>query len=208
MRHSREGGRIADAQTPASPGKLVISGSSAGGFGSLANYTVFREAWPNARGYLVDDSGPPLIGDAIPLLTREAWYASWNLGASLDSFCPNCRTDMSAGLREILSRYPQDRVALLSHLQDEVIRWFFFGTITSSPPFVTPMPADEFEAELRLLGTTVMDPATTTAKYFFTAGDGHPTLEDPTVITTPPPGLPAWIDLMLSDSDQWMSASD
>jgi hypothetical protein len=191
-----------------SPGKLVVAGSSGGGFGSLVNYPTFRASWPQAKAYLVDDSGPPLIGDAIPAITRAGWFASWNLGETLDPFCPECPADMSAGLREVLARYPNDRVALLSHLQDKVIRGFF-GTITLTPtPALTPMPADVFEAQLRLLGTTVMDPATTNGKYFFTAGDGHPTLEDPTAITTPSPGLEAWIDLMLSDSAAWASASD
>ncbi len=199
------------APTFPDPGKLVIAGASAGGFGSLANYTTFRAQWPNAKGYLVDDSGPPLIGDTIPFLTRAVWYASWNLGASLDTFCTGCRDDMSQGLREITRRYPQDRIALVSHLQDEVIRGFF-GKFTIVPePSFTPMPADEFEAALRELGTTVMDPATANAKYFFTAGDGHPTLEDPSAITSPEPGLPSWLELMLSDSSDsasWTSLSD
>jgi hypothetical protein len=195
------------APTFPDPGKLVIAGASAGGFGSLANYTTFRAQWPNAKGYLVDDSGPPLIGDAIPSFSLAAWYENWNLGASLDTFCPNCRTDMSAGLREIARRYPSDRLALVSHLEDEVIRGFF-GTVDFSELSFTPMPADEFEAELRKLGTTVMDPATANAKYFFTAGDGHPTLEDPSAITSPEPGLPDWLELMLSDSTSWTSLSD
>lgn len=191
-----------------SPRKLVVAGASGGGFGSLANYTAVRSVWPAAKAYMVDDSGPPLIGSAIPAATRAAWYESWNIGASLDGFCPGCRTDMSAGLREILTRYPQDRVALLSHLHDEVIRGFF-GTITITPtPALTPMPADEFEAELRRLGTTVMDPATPNAKYFYAAGDRHPMLEDPTTVMTPSPGLEAWLELMLSDSASWASASD
>ena len=189
-------------------GKLVISGASAGGFGSLSNYVTFRAEWPHAKGYLVDDSGPPLIGEAIPFYTRGLWYANWGLGATLDGFCPECRTDMSAGLREITARYPDDRVALVSHLQDEVIRGFF-GTLTLDGGELgfTSMPAAVFEDHLRTLGTTVMDPATANAKYFFTAGDGHPTLEDPTAIATPSPGLPEWLELMMSDSP-WTSVSD
>jgi hypothetical protein len=195
------------APTFPSPGKLVIAGSSGGGFGTLANYTTFRDAWPSAKSYLIDDSGPPLIGDAIPPTTRQLWYLSWNLGASLDPWCPECFSDLSQGITEIVKRYPQDRVALLSHLQDAVIRGFF-GTITVTPPSITPMSATTFESELRLLGTDRMDPATTAAKYFFTAGTAHPTLEDPTVITSPAPGLASWIDEMLSDSPSWVSASD
>src|SRR5512138_1097 len=101
-----------------SPGKLVVAGSSAGGFGSLANYPAFKSVWPGARSYLIDDSGPPLVGDAIPAASRSAWYASWNMGAAL-GFCPDCQTDMSAGMKELKQRYPEDRIALLSHNEDE-----------------------------------------------------------------------------------------
>ncbi len=188
--------------------KLVIAGSSAGGFGSLANYPAFRWYWPQAKAYLVDDSGPPLMGHAVPASSRAAWYASWNLSASLDAFCPECPQDLSAALRELTNRHPQDRMALLSHLQDGVIR-YFFGTITLYPPSITPMDATTFETALRQLGTEVMDPATANAKYFFTSGDGHPMLEpDPTAIITPDPGLTQWIQQMLSDDPSWASAAD
>ncbi len=117
------------------PRKLVVAGSSAGGFGALANYPAFRWYWPDAVSYLVDDSGPPLAGAAIPASTRAAWYASWDMGASLDAFCPSCQADFSQGLRALAARYPQDRIALLSHLQDLTIREFF-GTYTITPPYV------------------------------------------------------------------------
>lgn len=192
------------------PARLVVSGSSAGGFGTLVNYPAFRWYWPNAKSYLVDDSAPPLIGDAIPATSRTAWYASWNLGESLDRFCAGCRTDLSRGLVELESRYPDDRMALISHLQDLVIRQFF-GTFTPSPPYFVPMDAVVFETELSLLGTSVMDPATANAKYFFTNSPtptAHPSLEDPTQVTTPGAGLEAWLQEMLSDDPGWASASD
>jgi hypothetical protein len=189
------------------PAKVVVSGASAGGFGSLANYTTVRAYWPGAKGYLIDDSGPPLVGNAIPPASREAWYASWNLGASLGSFCPGCRTDMSQGLHEIFARHPDDRVALLSHLQDLTIRGFF-GTFTLLPsPTFVPMDAAAFETELRRLGTEVIAPAAN-AEYFFTQGEGHPTLEAPALVTTPGDGLEPWLELMLADSPGWQSAAD
>ncbi len=187
--------------------RLVVSGSSAGGFGSLTNYPDVRRYWPDAKAYLVDDSGPPLVGGAIPAGTREAWYARWGMGASLDGFCPQCRTDLSEGLRELAARYPQDRIALVSHLADATMRGFF-GTYSLVPPQLAPVSASRFETELRLLGASVLDPATANAKYFFTEGAGHPTLEDPTVVGTPAPGLEAWLELMFTDSPSWRSESD
>ena len=194
-----------------SPGKLVVAGSSAGGFGTLASYVLFRDRWPGARAYLVDDSGPPLIGDDIPASTRAAWYASWNLGASLDGFCAGCRSDLSEGLRTLLARYPADRMALVEHLQDAVVRRFY-GTYTidlgnPSLSVIRPVPASTFEANLRKLGTTVLDPSPN-GRYLFSAGDAHPTLDDPGQVTTPPPGLPAWLEQMLSDDPAWRSVSD
>ncbi len=191
--------------------KLVVAGSSAGGFGSLANYPYFRSEWPEAKAYLVDDSGPPLQGDAIPVSLRDAWYASWKMGATLDSFCPSCQSDISLGLSYVLGTYQTDRVALLSHTQDATIR-AFFGTYSYSlpSPGITPMPAATFETALRALGTQVMDPKTANGKYFFTAVPSptdHPTLEDPSVVGTPNPGLAAWIQEMLSDSPDWISAA-
>ncbi len=198
--------------TFANPGKVIVAGSSAGGFGALANYPYFRAQWPNAKSYLIDDSGPPLAGDAIPAATRDAWYSSWNMGASLDAFCTECRTDMSAGMRNLAATYPNDRIALLSHLRDAVIS-AFFGTYSLSPPSFTPMDPLVFESDLRSLGTNVMDPATGNAKYFFTLGQNrtgthHPTLDDPASITTPGPGLDAWLEQMLSDSTAWASVAD
>lgn len=190
-----------------SPRKLVVAGTSAGGFGALANYPTLRARWPAARAYLVDDSGPPLVGDAIPANLRDAWYSRWNVGASLGDFCPGCRDDVSGALREIARRHPQDRIALVSHLHDLVIRGFF-GGFSLTPPSFSPMTAAEFEAELRRLGTTVMDPATPNAKYFYPSGTGHAALVDPGAVTTPPPGLGAWLELMLSDSPAWTSAAD
>jgi hypothetical protein len=193
------------------PGRLVVAGSSGGGFGTLANYVTMRDRWPAAKAYLVDDSAPPLVGDDIPAANRAAWYASWNLGVSLDAFCPGCRQDLSQGLREILKRHPRDRVALVEHLQDAVIRGFYgtytLDTRTFPPaPVAGPMAASTFEAALRRLGTTVLDPSPN-GRYLFSAGDAHPTLEDPGRVTTPAPGLTAWLQQMLSDDPAWGSVS-
>lgn len=192
-----------------SPGRLLVSGSSAGGFGALLNYPAFRWYWPDAKSYLLDDSGPPLIGAAIPASTHSAMFSSWNLGAALDYFCPGCRSDMSRGMTEVAAHFPGDRIALVSHLQDLTIRQFF-GTITLAPPYVVPMDGATFEGHLRDLGD-LLDPGTGNAKYFFTsspAATDHVTLADPTVVTTPSSGLGAWIQQLVSDDAGWGSVSD
>src|SRR5450432_884591 len=42
------------------PSRVVVSGTSAGGFGATLNYDMFRAAFPAAKMALVDDAGPLL----------------------------------------------------------------------------------------------------------------------------------------------------
>jgi pectinacetylesterase len=197
--------RLGPGLTLGASDRLVVAGSSAGGFGALANYPAIRARWPDAKAYLVDDSGPPLQGGGIPASSRAAWYASWNMGASLGPFCPDCQSDLSKGLTAVLATYPRDRVALLEHTQDEVIRGFF-GTVIATQPFLLPQDPVTFEAELRSLASAVIAPAPN-GRFFFTSGTGHPTLQDPPATSTPAPGLPAWIDQMVSDSPAWANVA-
>lgn len=202
--------RLAPAVALGPADKLVVAGSSAGGFGALANYETIRATWPQAKAYLVDDSGPPLVDDAIPPASRAAWYLEWNMAASLGSWCPECPTDLSRGLAHVLANHPADRVGLISHTEDETIR-YFFGTFSPTTLSYTPMAATVFHQDLLALGTTVLDTGATKGRFFYTASPtttAHPTLEDPTQETTPAPGLPAWIEQMVSDDPGWISVQD
>jgi hypothetical protein len=184
---------------------IVVTGSSAGGFGALANYPLFRSYWPAAQGALVDDSGPPLIGTAVPSASLAAWYASWNLGPALDPYCSGCRTDLSRSVDEIASRFPSDRLALLSYTQDYTVRTFFFTTAGI-------MPAATFQTALLDLGQQRFDNHSS-AGYFFSDGSlDTPVARPATTHTmlgavathrggaTPGVTLSAWLEAMIADS--------
>ena len=109
----------------AAPARVVIAGSSAGGYGATLNYDLFRRAYPGARAELVDDAGPLLEGDGIPADHRAAWYANWHLGDVVDPLCADCRADLSRLYPALVAKYPQDRMALLTSLQDQTIRTYF-----------------------------------------------------------------------------------
>jgi Pectinacetylesterase len=180
------------AATWPSPRKLVVSGGSAGGFGSVVNYDTFRRAWPGAETYLVDDSGPPLERGAIPQGLLNAWYESWRLDLALDPICGEaCRTDHSAGLAAVLAKYPADRIALLSSLQDQVIAGYF---VLSGP---------QLEQELRRLAADVLDPAPN-ARYFFVPGSSHTMLKTPAAFSQGVPLL-TWLGQQVSGDPAWIS---
>ena len=177
------------------PEKLIVTGSSAGGFGSLLAHDLARTRWPAAKGYLIDDSGPPLIGSDVPSVLRAAWYVSWRLERTLTPFCAGCPEDLSQALVALAQKYPEDRIALLSSRQDAVIRSFFgLG--------VNPMPAEAFEADLFELVDERIAPLAN-ARAFLVPGNGHALLEDVAEWSADGTPLPDWIRQMVHDEDGW-----
>jgi hypothetical protein len=174
------------------PERLVVSGSSAGGYGALLNYDLFRRVYPAARAYLVDDAGPLLEADGVPPSERDAWFTTWKLGDVVDPFCPACRTDLSAAYTALTSRYRGDRMALLSSLQDVTIRTYFM---------LTP---DAFQTALLQL---IADHITPTVGFrtFVITGEQHTLLSTMTTSTTNNVVLEPWLNDMVNDKAGWVS---
>jgi hypothetical protein len=179
--------------TVPTPGTVVVSGSSAGGFGAALNYDLVRGTFPHAKAYLIDDSGPPLIGDAIPKDLRDAWYKAWHLDKTLAPLCPNCQTDFSTLVPILAAKYPQDRMALLSNNQDGVIRGFFGN-----------QSAMQFETNLYTMASTVIDPHAN-FHYYFVAGTGHTFLFAPGLSSVKGVSLLSWLTQMGTDDPKWTS---
>ncbi len=175
------------------PGKVVLSGASAGGFGTVFNYDDTRATWPAAEMYMVDDSGPSLPGTSYPQALRDAWEASWGMGPLLTRVCgPTCRTDYAQSYAALASRYPDDRFALLSTLQDETIRSYLGLT-----------PA-AFEAALRAAARDSIAP-TANFEFFLVPGNRHTMLGEPQNFTSSGTNLFTWLQQMVEDDAAWTS---
>lgn len=174
------------------PRKLVLSGSSAGGYGATLNYDLYRTAYSAAAGYLIDDSGPLLVGDAIPKSLRDAWYPQWALARTLGSICPGCPSDLSLIYPALQVKYPSDRMSLLSYTQDGVIRAYFNMQTTT-----------QFQTNLYQLGTSRFDPSPR-SRVFFIAGDKHGLFGTPT-ITSQGTSLLTFLKQQVTDAQSWAS---
>jgi hypothetical protein len=114
------------------PTRVVLAGSSAGGFGALIAHRLLRARWPESSGVgvaVVDDSGPTFVGSTIPDALRGAWWDAWNLASTVSPSCPECRDDLSALFAHASAEHPADRLALLSTTADDTMR-MFFGAMT------------------------------------------------------------------------------
>src|SRR5262249_19883367 len=74
-------------------GELVVSGSRGGGYGAFFNYATIRDAFPKAKGWLVDDAGPPFPPAVVSQSIRDAFAGSWGSAATAQSVCAECATD-------------------------------------------------------------------------------------------------------------------
>ncbi|HNF96182.1 MAG TPA: pectin acetylesterase-family hydrolase [Pseudomonadota bacterium] len=183
------------AATVPMPGKLVVTGSSAGGFGSSLNYDLVRAFFPQAKSYLLDDSGPPMVGDAIPADLRQKWYTAWRLDQTIGKLCPDCNRDFSTLVPILGKRYPHDRMGLLSYTQDGVIRKFFGN-----------QSEQQFQQNLTAMAKSTIDPLPN-FHYYFVSGTGHTFLFTPGLTTVKGVSLLGWISQLGSDDPKWTSVT-
>jgi hypothetical protein len=195
------------AATFPNPGRLVVAGSSAGGFGALVNYEAFRWYWPDADAFLVDDSGPALVNNDVPADFRQAWFANWRINVATDPFCAACRDDLSAAWTELASMHRRDRLAFLSHTQDGVMGPFMLDTDA------------RFEEDVRQLEAEVLR-TTANARAFYDAGGDHMLLTPVDACgagswvashaagAAAPVSLDVWLERMLSGDAAWATAMD
>jgi hypothetical protein len=194
MRHvGRKNAELALARLRAtwpSPPRVVVSGTSAGGYGASFNYALFRDAFPVARMALVDDAGPLLEGNGIPADLRAAFYSMWHLGDVVTPLCPTCADDLSGLQAALAARHPNDRLGLLSSLADPVIGAYFRLT------------ADQFQASLN---TTVKDryAPTPNARAYLVAGTQHGFLPLAATTKSHDVTLDAWLDALANGGAGW-----
>lgn len=178
------------ASTWTDPARVVVSGSSAGGFGAILTYDLTRKTFPGSRMYLVDDAGPLLEGDALPAAEKQAWITAWNIGGFIDGLCAGCQTDFSKLETTLTTSYPNDRMALLSSLQDVTIRTYFML-----------MPA-VFQSDLLQMINDRLAPSVAFRAFAIT-GQQHTLLGTMTTSNTNGTVLEPWLDQMINDQEGW-----
>ncbi len=119
------------------PDKVLLTGASAGGFGSLVNFPQVADRFNRSDLTLLDDSGPIFFADDVlsPQL-GGGFIQQFGFEATLPAATVLFQPD---GLQNIYSyldgAYPDATFGLASHTEDQTIRYFFGfgqpdGTIT------------------------------------------------------------------------------
>lgn len=169
--------------------RVVVTGSSAGGFGAAINYERFAQAFAPTRTDLVDDSGPPFPASRTPYLAQ--WNEAWDLFGAFPKDCAECANDPAKVVPYYSAKYPSSRFALLSYDRDDVISRFY------------SMSAEDFKVAIEEVAAGPFGKLPN-GRYFYVAGTSHTMLRS---LSTASNGttLGAFLQSMISDAADWKS---
>jgi hypothetical protein len=112
--------------------KVLLSGSSAGGFGTLLNFDRTQEFFKQSKVYAVTDSGFPFRDQFLEPCLQKEWRELWGLDKILPKDCTGCFNADGGGLADGLGTYIfkqkyKGRVlgGGISSTQDQIIKLFF-----------------------------------------------------------------------------------
>jgi hypothetical protein len=176
------------------PRRIVLAGTSAGGYGTILGAAVVRLAYPHTPLFVVNDGGIGLTNPEDPSLA-DAIADEWKVLQFLPASCGDCveNGQFTGIVGWALDHDPSLRVADFSSYQDGVIGGVFLG-----------MEGPDFE-KLLVEETGKLHAAHPDRfERFFVKGSGHTALlagyydvsiEGQTLIE--------WIQAMLDGSDAW-----
>jgi hypothetical protein len=109
---------------------VVLTGSSAGGFGAGLNYGMVQDAFGNVPVTAIDDSGPPFTDvQYLPACLQKQWRETFGFDGAFPSDCAECKQPDGSGLTNVVlywrHKYPNAKVGLVSSVHDQIIRLFF-----------------------------------------------------------------------------------
>jgi len=170
--------------------RIVLAGSSAGGWGTLFNYAQVEAAFGGRRVDLVDDSGPAMTPQYMSL--QSTMMAAWGSAQNLPPGCTGCASGWQGLFPYLGSTYPSHHFALVSSYWDQVIGPFF--------GLNTPQA---MQRGLNDLADNVVVPLANWRVYFI-ASNQHVWL-GPAFISTSSAGVPltTFIDQEITDSAAW-----
>jgi len=187
--------------------QVLLTGSSAGGFGAAISYERVAKAFCPRPVVMIDDAGPVMSDTYLAPCLQKRFRDAWNLNAGLPAGCPNCENAQHGGLVNAvpyeINKYPQSRFGLISADQDSTIRLFMsFGGDTCKnldTGFPASYDGPTFSKGLAELRDTYLKPTGTTSTYFV-PGETHTFLGGDAFYTTTVQNvtLPNWVAGLLS----------
>jgi hypothetical protein len=178
------------------PSQILLTGNSAGGYGTDYALPLVRKLFPDTPIKLINDSG---VGIAFPGYT-DFVSAEWNSGAFIPESCDTCIGD--DGHLTDYHKYQLDQdgnllMGFMSTKQDSVIADTFIG-----------IGGEAFEAALVAELAEIEAAHPDRFRSLIADGDGHTFLQRAFKLPVGGTTVNAWVEDMLTESADWVSVSD
>lgn len=166
----------AKAKLP-NPTQVILSGVSAGGFGTALNTDRFAAAYAPLDVTVIDDSGPPMGNAYLAPCLQKKFDSVWNMTSNLPADCTNCVAAngefVEPLIAHVLKKRPNLRFGLISSQSDQTISQFWsFGNEDCKNDFPTVYPAGKFgEGLVDFRDRVIKD--IPNAKVFYLTGSQH-----------------------------------
>ncbi len=144
---------------PTFPGttKVLLSGSSAGAYGAVANYVQTTRAFGGSTSvYLLGDSGPPLEAPYVANCAQTQLAGLWGKDGALadcGSDCSNPNSYFTDFTKHLTKTYPTMPFGLVSSTQDQIMGLFFGygnpGNCVDSALPTSTLPGATYQAGLQ-----------------------------------------------------------
>ncbi|MFK7830192.1 MAG: pectin acetylesterase-family hydrolase [Congregibacter sp.] len=178
------------------PSVILLTGNSAGGYGTNYALPLVRRLWPDVPIRMLNDSG---VGIAFPGYTA-AVSAEWNSTAFLPASCETCIGDDGHTTdyhKYQLAEDPNLITGFMSTKQDSTIADDFIGI--GGPAFeaalLTEMPEIEAAHPDRF-------------RSLIANGDGHTFLQRAFALPVGDTTVKEWVADMLANSSDWVSVTE
>jgi hypothetical protein len=183
-----------------SPRRIVLTGNSAGGFGTTYALALVRYLYPDTKIEIVNDSGLGIGQPGNPAYTQTL-INDWNATAFIPESCDNdCLGEDGHSTEYLIWQMEQDptlRRSMLSYNRDSTIGDFFLM-----------IGQDAFEDALYVEMQQLEDAFPGRTASWLPAGILHTVLQAAPDETAGGVPLMEWIGFMLDGSDEWVSVKD
>jgi hypothetical protein len=174
------------------PEKILITGCSAGGFGTFISYMVIRRFYPNAAIYIFNDSGPGLANpdNGMTQVVDNIWQYKKNLPRSCDQY----NKQMMNLYEWMLLRDSRLRIGLFSSYYDHTIGGSFLD-----------MLPEDFKNLLITTSDSIHELYPSRFKRFLINSDTHCVneLTERYLYTVNGITIVKWLDHLINDSPEW-----
>jgi hypothetical protein len=124
--------------------RVIMMGVSAGSFGAALNYSMVQDSFGSVKVDVMLDSGAPFSDMYMPICMQKRWREAWGLNDALPPDCTECKREDGGGFIKmadfLVKKHPNATLAVVTSIQDEVIRLFFSVGVKDCATYDTADP--------------------------------------------------------------------